>query len=95
MPETYLEAKRREAQALYLQEQQYIKEHKEEFEALLEQDRQQQAAQASGNLFAALGSMTGLPAPPLPGQEGASAAPGAPGSAPQGSAPGAAAPAQK
>lgn len=73
--------KRREAQALYLQEQQYIKEHKEEFEALLEQDRQQQAAQASGNLFAALGSMTGLPAPPTPGQDGTSAPPG---STPQG-----------
>ncbi|KAH9009091.1 hypothetical protein EDB83DRAFT_2584777 [Lactarius deliciosus] len=40
LPLTYLEAKRRKAQNFYQEEQKYICEHKGEFDALIEADRQ-------------------------------------------------------
>ncbi|TFK68476.1 NIF-domain-containing protein [Pluteus cervinus] len=65
-PPTYLELKRKEAQLQYLNEQQYIKEHKEEFERLIEQDQQAMAAEVPNTLWEAMGL-----APPKKKEEGA------------------------
>lgn len=68
---TYLETKRREAQNFYREEQKYIREHKPEFDALIEADRQAQANAMSGplwNSFAA--TLGGGPLPPPPPGEG-------------------------
>ncbi|KAI0262170.1 HAD-like domain-containing protein [Gloeopeniophorella convolvens] len=69
LPLTYLEAKRREAQAIYREEQKYIREHKDEFDALLEADRQAQASALSGPLWASVATTLGggPPPPPEPG----------------------------
>ncbi|TFK37060.1 HAD-like domain-containing protein [Crucibulum laeve] len=76
-PATYLEQKRREAQAQYKEEQKYIQEHKEELEKLLQQDQEAMAAQVPGNLWEAIGGVSagakgaeGLAAP-TPGTPGA------------------------
>ncbi|TFY83222.1 hypothetical protein EWM64_g784 [Hericium alpestre] len=73
VPETYLESKRREAQALYLEEQKYIRENKAEFERLLEQDREAAAREMSGSLWGSMTTMLGGPPPQRPeeGREGA------------------------
>ncbi|OAX40299.1 HAD-like protein [Rhizopogon vinicolor AM-OR11-026] len=59
IPLTYLEQKRLEAQRQYKEEQAYIATHKDEFEKLLEEDRQAMAREMSGNLWSALDAMTG------------------------------------
>jgi len=61
---TYLEAKRREAQNFYREEQKYIREHKGEFDALLEADRQAQANALSGPLWASVAATLGGGPPP-------------------------------
>lgn len=68
---TYLEAKRREAQAFYREEQKYIREHKGEFDALIEADRQAQASAMSGPLWSSLSATLGggPPPPPTPGED--------------------------
>ncbi|KAI0319290.1 HAD-like domain-containing protein [Amylostereum chailletii] len=63
-PETYLDKQRREAQALYLAEQKYIKDHKDEFERLIAADLEAQTKQMGGSVFGSLGVMTGLAPPP-------------------------------
>ena len=65
---TYLEAKRREAQNFYREEQKYIREHKAEFDALLEADRQAQANALSGPLWSSVAAAIGGGPPPLPAQ---------------------------
>ncbi|KAH9006224.1 HAD-like protein [Lactarius hatsudake] len=69
LPLTYLEAKRREAQNFYREEQKYIREHKGEFDALIEADRQAQANALSGPLWASVAATLGggPPPPPTPG----------------------------
>jgi len=71
LPLTYLEAKRREAQAFYREEQKYIREHKGEFDALIEADRQAQANAMSGPLWSSLSATLGggPPPPPTPGED--------------------------
>jgi len=88
LPLTYLEAKRREAQNFYREEQKYIREHKAEFDALIEADRLAQANAMSGPLWTSLSAtLGGGPPPPLtpgegqkadePGKQGAGANEGA------------------
>lgn len=57
IPPTYLEQKRAEAQALYREEQAYIAANKDNFERLLEEDRQAMAREMSGNAFGVVQSM--------------------------------------
>ncbi|KAF9783789.1 HAD-like protein [Thelephora terrestris] len=57
VPPTYLEQKRAEAQALYKEEQAYIAANKENFERLLEEDRQAMAKEMSGNALGVVQSM--------------------------------------
>jgi len=66
---TYLEAKRREAQNFYWEEQKYIREHKAEFDTLIEADRQAQANAMSGPLWSSIAATLGggPPPPPVPG----------------------------
>lgn len=71
---TYLEAKRKEAQQNYRDEQAYIAKNKEHLEKLLEQEQQAMVAQAPNNLWEAIGTMTGAPPPP-PGSEASEASP--------------------
>ena len=75
---TYLEAKRREAQNFYREEQKYIREHKAEFDALIEADRQAQANALSGPLWASVAATLGggPPPPPTPGDGKNDAGPG-------------------
>jgi import inner membrane translocase subunit TIM50 len=56
---TYLEQKRLEAQRQYKEEQLYIATHKDEFERLLEEDRQAMAREMSGSLMGVLDAMAG------------------------------------
>jgi import inner membrane translocase subunit TIM50 len=67
---TYLEAKRREAQNFYREEQKYIREHKAEFDALIEADRQAQANAMSGPLWSSISTTLGggPPPPATPGE---------------------------
>jgi import inner membrane translocase subunit TIM50 len=51
IPPTYLEQKRAEAQMMYREEQAYFAANKENFERLLEEDRQAMAKEMSGNLW--------------------------------------------
>lgn len=68
---TYLEAKRREAQNFYREEQKYIREHTAEFDALLEADRQAQANAMSGPLWTSISATLGggPPPPATPGED--------------------------
>ena len=68
---TYLEAKRREAQNFYREEQKYIREHKAEFDALIEADRQAQANAMSGPLWTSISATLGggPPPPATPGED--------------------------
>ncbi|EGO00630.1 hypothetical protein SERLA73DRAFT_178488 [Serpula lacrymans var. lacrymans S7.3] len=59
IPPTYLEQKRKEAQALYREEQAYIEKNKGEFERLLELDREAMAKEMSGSLWTMIDSMAG------------------------------------
>ncbi|PPR01383.1 hypothetical protein CVT24_006221 [Panaeolus cyanescens] len=70
-PPTYLEQRRREAQAQYLHEQNYIKENKEEIEKAMQQEQAAMAAQAPGSLWAAMDQLRagGPAAPPPPSNE--------------------------
>ena len=61
VPLTYLEQKRKEAQALYLEEQKYLEQNREHFEQLLEEERKAAAAQMAGNLFNVMASLGGPP----------------------------------
>ncbi|EJD08232.1 HAD-like protein [Fomitiporia mediterranea MF3/22] len=61
-PLTYLEQKRKEAQAHYREEQAYIAANKAQFDKLIEDDRQAAAAAMSGNLWTVL-SGVGSPSP--------------------------------
>ncbi|EJT97002.1 HAD-like protein [Dacryopinax primogenitus] len=72
MPMSYLEQKRAEAQAIYLEEQKYFKEHEGEMKRLMEEDRQRQLGEMRGSLLGYLG----LQGPQAPGAlaEGAGAA---------------------
>lgn len=78
MPLTYLEAKRREAQSFYREEQKYIREHKADFDALIEADRQAQANALSGPLWASFAATLGggPPPPPSPGEDKKDGEPG-------------------
>ncbi|KAN0130783.1 HAD-like domain containing protein [Lactarius tabidus] len=78
LPLTYLEAKRREAQNFYREEQKYIREHKGEFDALIEADRQAQANALSGPLWTSVAATLsgGPPPPPTPGDGKQDAGPG-------------------
>ena len=80
---TYLEAKRREAQNFYREEQKYIREHKAEFDALLEADRLAQANAMSGPLWTSISAtLGGGPAPPgTPGEDKKDGEPGEEGKA--------------
>jgi import inner membrane translocase subunit TIM50 len=73
VPPTYLEAKRAEAQMLYRREQAYIAEHKAEFDALLEADRQAAMREGPGSLFGYMQAIGGG-APPSGADAGASTA---------------------
>lgn len=66
-PLTYLEQKRKEAQAHYREELAYINSNKENFDKLIEEDRKALEKQMSGNLFSMLSNI-GAPPPPLPPQ---------------------------
>jgi import inner membrane translocase subunit TIM50 len=66
MPETYLEKKRREAQAFYVQEQQYLKDNKEEIERLMQADLDARTKEMGGTIF---GMMAGMAPGPLTPQE--------------------------
>jgi len=76
-PLTYLEQKRAEAQKQFLEEQKYLRDHKDELEKLYEQDQQAMAAQIPGNLWEALDQYRGTAPPPpgAPNPTGTSAAP--------------------
>ncbi|THH09473.1 hypothetical protein EW145_g1996 [Phellinidium pouzarii] len=69
-PLTYLERKRKEAQAQYLDEQAYIAANRENFDRLIEEDRQAAAAQMSGNLWTLMQGMAGPPPTPQDQQKG-------------------------
>ncbi|KAI0250027.1 HAD-like protein [Lactifluus subvellereus] len=71
LPLTYLEAKRREAQNFFREEQKYIREHKADFDALIEADRQAQANAMSGPLWTSIAAtLSGGPPPPSTPSEG-------------------------
>ena len=56
----------------YLDEQKYIAENREQFDRLIEEDKQAQAAQMSGSMWNVLQVMTGgAPPPPPPPPAGA------------------------
>ena len=59
-----MEKKRREAQNMYLAEQKYIQENKEEFERMIAADIEAQQKQMGGSVLGSLGVMTGLTPPP-------------------------------
>ncbi len=59
-PMTYLELRRREAQQVYLQEQQYVKENKATLDKMLEDDRQAAMASMTGNMWDVFQGMAGL-----------------------------------
>ncbi|TDL22925.1 HAD-like protein [Rickenella mellea] len=65
-PLTYLEQKRKEAQLQYLEEMKYLEENKPHLDKLIEEDRQAQAAQMSGNLLSVISGIASgkPPAPP-------------------------------
>lgn len=64
VPLTYLEQKRQEAQQQYLEEQAYIKKHKDYLEGLLKQEQEAMAAQIPSNLWEALDQFQGKPLKP-------------------------------
>ncbi|KAJ7224427.1 NIF-domain-containing protein [Mycena pura] len=64
VPLTYLEQKRREAQQLYADEQQYIRENKDYFESLLKKEQEMMAKEVPGTLWEAIGQLTGEPKKP-------------------------------
>ena len=68
-PLTYLEQKRKEAQAHYREEQAYIAANKSHFDNLIEEDRKALEQQMSGNLFSMLSNIGAPPPPPPQGQE--------------------------
>lgn len=72
VPETYLEAKRREAQAWYLEEQKYIRDHSEEFDRQKKAQEEAALREMSGNLWGTLGTLVGAQPPPAaPGADAA------------------------
>jgi import inner membrane translocase subunit TIM50 len=71
VPPTYLEQKRKEAQALYLEEMAFIEKNKGEFERIIEEEKEAMAKQMPDNLFGMLNAMTGgKPPGPEPPKEG-------------------------
>ncbi|THH20494.1 hypothetical protein EW146_g886 [Bondarzewia mesenterica] len=69
VPETYLEAKRREAQAWYLEEQKFLSEHKDEFEQQKKENEEAAMREMSGSLWTTVGTLMGVPpGVPAPGQ---------------------------
>ncbi|KAG5644307.1 hypothetical protein DXG03_008725 [Asterophora parasitica] len=73
IPPTYLEQKRKEAQAQYLEEQKYIAEHREELEKLLAQEQQAMAGEVPGSLWEAFDHLKGTPKKPEEGAAGTQA----------------------
>ncbi|KAI0032391.1 HAD-like domain-containing protein, partial [Vararia minispora EC-137] len=65
MPETYLEKKRREAQAFYLQEQQYLEDNKAEIERMMQADLEERQKEMGGTIFGMLAGFAPKP-PPAP-----------------------------
>jgi len=63
MPETYLEKARREAQAVYLQEQKYLQDNKAEFDRIMQADMEARAKEMGGTVF---GMMAGFVPKPTP-----------------------------
>lgn len=64
---TYLELKRREAQALYREEQAYLSKNEGEIKRMMDEDlkeRERAAREAGGSLFAVLGALVRGGAPP-------------------------------
>lgn len=58
-PPTYLEQKRAEAQKSYLEDQAHIAKNKDEWERLMEEDRQAQLKAMPSNLMGMMEAMTG------------------------------------
>ena len=52
-----MESKRKEAQALYLEEMAFIEKNKAEFDRIIKQDEEAMAAQLPNNLFEMLGTI--------------------------------------
>ena len=73
IPPTYLESKRKEAQALYLEEMAFIEKNKAEFDRIIKQDEEAMAAQMPSNLFEMLGAIVSGQQPGQP--QGAQAPP--------------------
>jgi len=61
LPETYLEKKRREAQSFYIQEQQYLKDNKENIEKIMQAELEAQRKEMGGTI---LGMMAGMSSKP-------------------------------
>ena len=59
IPPTYLEQKRKEAQALYREEMAFIETNKSEFDRMLEKEKEAMAEQMPDNLFGMLGALVG------------------------------------
>lgn len=58
-PLSYLDIKRREAQAIYKEEQKYWRDNKEEFTKIIEEDQQRQADALKGQLWGMVGAQSG------------------------------------
>lgn len=69
-PLTYLEQKRKEAQAHFREDQAYIAQNRENFEKLLEEDRKAAAAQMSGSLWSVMSGIAGGQPPAAPAAPG-------------------------
>ena len=59
-PLTYLEQKRKQAQKIYMDEQKHLRDNKQEFDRLIEEDRKKAMESMSGSLIGVLGNMTGI-----------------------------------
>jgi mitochondrial import inner membrane translocase subunit TIM50 len=70
IPPTYLEQKRREAQAQYREEQAYIAANKDNFDKLLKEEMEAYEKQMPSTFYGAIGTF--LNGPPPPTQPGAS-----------------------
>lgn len=70
-PPSYVDLKRAEAQAMYLEEQKYWKENEGEIKRLMEEDRERQLKEmGGGTVMGMFGAMAGGGAPsPAPAKE--------------------------
>ena len=60
-PLSYLDLKRREAQAIYQEEQKYWRDNKEEFTKIIEEDTKRQTEALKGQLWGMVGVQSGQP----------------------------------